>query len=105
VTIESAFYGAPTVITLFGVKGSRYGASDCSVAAENMMLAAHSLGLGSCLIGRAGETFASEYGGLQLAKWQIEDHYEPILHVILGYPNSEHPQAKPRKENRIIFAA
>ena len=36
-SIQSAFYGAPTVITLFGPKQFLYAINDCSVAAENMM--------------------------------------------------------------------
>jgi nitroreductase len=99
-TIPSAFYGAPTVITLFG-DNPVYSVNDCSVAAENIILAAHSLGIGSCFIGRAGETFASDYGKELLKEWQIDEKYEPVCHVILGYRNGELPKGKPRKENRI----
>ncbi len=60
--IASAFYGASTVITLFAPKGHMYADADCCVMAENMMLAAHSLGVGSCLIGRAREAFSSDLG-------------------------------------------
>jgi nitroreductase len=101
-TIESAFYGAPTVITLFSMKNG-YGASDCSTAAENMMLAAHSLGIGSCLIGRAGEAFESDFGKELIGKLQIDNDYVPYFHVILGYTNGEYPHVKPRKENRIMY--
>lgn len=52
-SIQSAFYGAPTVVTLFGPKQFLYAINDCSVAAENTMLAADSLGIGSCYIGSA----------------------------------------------------
>jgi nitroreductase len=102
-TIASAFYGAPTVITLFGGKGSSHGISNCSVSVENMMLAAHSLGIGSCMIARARETFESDYGKQLLEKWQIDEQYEPIFHVTLGYRDGEPPKAKPRKENRIKY--
>jgi len=102
-TIENAFYGAPIVITLFGIKESPNRICDCSVAAENIMIAAHSLGIGSCIIGRAGETFTSDYGKQLLEKWQIDENYEPSFHVTLGYTDGEHPKAKPRKENRIKY--
>jgi nitroreductase len=102
VTIANAFYGAPTVITLFS-RNSGYAASDCSTAAENMMLAAHSLGLGSCLIGRAGETFESEYGKELMKRLRIDGGYVPYFHVVLGYTDGGHPHAKPRKENRVLF--
>jgi nitroreductase len=60
--ISSAFYGAPTVVTLFAPEGFVNGIGDCCTMAENMMLAAHSLGFGSCLVARAGQAFDSEYG-------------------------------------------
>lgn len=46
-----AFYGAPTVITMFAPKNFLFSAEDCALAAENMMLAADALGVGSCYIG------------------------------------------------------
>lgn len=101
--IKSAFYGAPTVITLFGAKNWLYTESDCSVAAENIMLAAHSLGIGSCMIGRAGETFETPYGQEFLRKWNFDENYEPTYHILLGYPDCEMPKARERKTERIIW--
>lgn len=83
--ITSGFYGAPTVITIFGAKNWLYCESDCSVAAENIMLAAHSLSLGSCMIGRAQETFETEYGKELLKKHGDLDRYMPTYHVLIGY--------------------
>ena len=49
--LTDAFYGAPTVITMFAPRNFLFSSEDCAVAAENMMLAADSLGVGSCYIG------------------------------------------------------
>lgn len=46
------FYGAPVLILVFAVPGV-VNDHDCALAAENMMLAAHSLGVESCWIGLA----------------------------------------------------
>ncbi|WP_343207882.1 nitroreductase [Anaerolentibacter hominis] len=43
-------YGAPTLIVLANRKGYGNAMADCTVALENMMIAAVSLGLGSCYI-------------------------------------------------------
>lgn len=43
--IINAFYDAPTVVTLFVPKNFLFGPYDASAAAENMLLAAHSIGL------------------------------------------------------------
>ncbi|MDN5316460.1 MAG: hypothetical protein PWR08_584 [Thermoanaerobacterium sp.] len=102
VTIESGFYDAPTVITLFAPGNFLYSEADCAVAAENIMLAAYSLGIGSCMVGRANETFSSDLGRKLLEKCNINENYKAFYHVLLGYPDGEYPKAKPRKEGRII---
>lgn len=56
----NAFYDAPTVITMFAPKNFLFSAEDCAVAAENMMLVADSLGVGSCYIGQDWTTFADK---------------------------------------------
>lgn len=99
--IPSVFYGAPTVITLFAPKGHMYADADCCVMAQNMMLAAHSLGVGSCLIGRAREAMASEFGQQLQHQWQVSQDLEATFHVILGYIDGELPKGKPRREGRI----
>ena len=45
--IKNAFYDAPTVVTLFAPKNFLFAVEDCAVAAENMMLVADCLGVGS----------------------------------------------------------
>ena len=50
--LTNAFYDAPTVITFFAPKQFLFSVDDCAVAAENMMLAADALGIGSCYIGQ-----------------------------------------------------
>jgi len=102
VTIESGFYDAPTVITLFAPGNFLHSEADCAVAAENIMLAAYSLGIGSCMVGRANETFSSDLGRKLLEKYNINENYKAFYHVLLGYPDGEYPKAKPRKEGRII---
>lgn len=102
-TIASAFYGAPTVITLFVPKQFLYAESDACVAAENMLLAATSIGIGSCYIGSAWDSFDDPFGHEILKKWEIRVDYYATLHVVLGYPLDETaPHSKPRKEGRVI---
>ena len=101
--LTDAFYGAPTVVPLFGPKQFLYAINDCSVAAENMMLAADSLGIGSCYIGSAWDSFDDPYGQEVLRRWAVRADYFAVLHVLLGNPLSEkHPTAKPRREGRIL---
>lgn len=102
--LTDAFYGAPTVITLFGPKGFLFTPEDCAVAAENMMLAADALGVGSCYIGQGWTAFAGDAGQRVLQKWAIRPDYYAVMQLLLGYPREgdPHPAPKPRKEGRVL---
>ena len=102
--LKNAFYDAPTVITLFAPKNFLFSAEDCAAAAENMMLAADSLGVASCYIGQGWTAFADPFGQEILRKWEIRPDYYAVMQLLLGYPRKgdSHPLAKPRKEGRIF---
>lgn len=100
-TIQSCFYKAPVVLTLFA-KNKTYQQQDAAIAADHIMLAAHFLGIGSCYIGRTREVFATQYGQQLIQKWKISTGYEAICNVLLGYPQGEVLPPKPRKDGRII---
>ncbi len=95
------FYGAPVVLIVLADKKCPTYIYDGSLVMGNMMLAAHSLGIGSCWIHRAKEEFETEEGKEILKKLGIEGDYEGIGHCILGYVDGEEPNAKPRKDNYI----
>ncbi len=100
----NAFYDAPTVITLFAPKNFLFAAEDCAVAAENMMLVADSMGVGSCYIGQGWTAFADPYGQEILKKWSIRTDYYAVMQLLLGYPREtdKHPMGKPRKNDRVL---
>lgn len=103
-SIRNAFYNAPTVITMFAPKDFLFSREDCAVAAENMMLAATALGVGSCYIGQGWEAFADPFGQETLRKWQIRTDYYAVMQLLLGYPREGDAQPKPkaRREGRIL---
>lgn len=92
------------VITLFAPKNFLFSVDDCAVAAENMMLMADSLGIGSCYIGQGWTAFVDPYGQDVLRQWEIPVTHYAVMQLILGYPREEdrHPSAKPRKERRVL---
>jgi nitroreductase len=75
---------------------------DGSCALENMMLAAHALGLGSCWIHREREIFASPEGKALLKKWGVSDEYVGVGSISLGYPDGELPAPAKRKDGYIL---
>ena len=98
---KDPFYGAPVVLVVLADKSRPTCVYDGSLVMGNLMLAAHSLGLGSCWIHRAKEEFESPEGKALLTSLGIQGEYEGIGHCILGYPEGELPQPAPRKENWI----
>lgn len=102
--LRNAFYDAPAVITLFAPKNFLFSAEDCAVAAENMMLAADSLGVGSCYICQGWTAFADPYGQQILKTWGIPANYYAVMQLLLGYPRvgDPHPAPKPRREGRVL---
>lgn len=97
------FYGAPVVLVVLADKSIPTHVYDGSLVMENLMLAAHDLGVGSCWIHRAKETFETEAGTELLKSLGIEGDYEGIGNCILGYPEGDAPNAKPRKENFVYW--
>ena len=69
----------------------------------NLMLAAHSLGLGSCWIHRAKEEFQLPECKELLKTLGVEGEYEGIGHLIVGYPDGDTPELRPRKENYVYY--
>ena len=97
------FSGAPVVLVVLARKDSATRVYDGSIVMENMLIAAHSLGLGSCWIHRAKEVFETEEGKALMKKWGIDEKYKGIGNCILGYSDKPVPEAKPRREGRVIY--
>jgi len=88
------FYGAPLLILIVAEKSdSQWAAVDCSLAAQNMMLRAYDLGLGSCFIGFAG--FLKD-DRETLRGIGINDSQELYCQMIFGYPR-KWPKPKDRE--------
>ena len=76
---------------------------DGSLVMGNMMLAAHSLNLGSIWIHRAKEEFElPEYQEL-LKELGVDGEWEGIGHCAVGYVDGELPKAAKRKDNRVFW--
>ncbi len=97
------FFGAPAVLLVLADKSSANHVYDGSLTMGNMMLAAHALGLGSCWINRAREEFDSDEGKEILRALGIKSDWEGIGHCIVGIPDGDLPEAKPRKEGRVVW--
>lgn len=102
-TITSGFYGAPTVCAIFTPKKFLYGIPDAFCCAQNMVLEAYELGISSCIIARAEETFDNPLGEQLLKDWNISKDMVARCFVLLGYCDGDYPLPKERKENRSLI--
>lgn len=94
---SNPYYDAPTYVLVFAPSLANNPVQDGSCVLENMMLAAHALGLGSCWIHREREMFATEEGKQLMEEWGLPEGLMGIGALSLGYPDGESAPAKPRK--------
>ena len=98
--IRPVYHNAPTFIFIFAESKADMAAG---LMAENIALAAHALGLGSCMIGSIGGLFDDENGA---KKWKkildVPESWHFLLGLTLGYPN-EKPPFKDREDGHIKF--
>jgi nitroreductase/NAD-dependent dihydropyrimidine dehydrogenase PreA subunit len=82
------YHGAPTVVIILkDVRGISNPDLDCGIAGQNMVLAAHSMGLGTCWVSFTKMAFQYE------KKWNrffgIEYPYKFISSIAIGWPRWE----------------
>jgi nitroreductase len=77
------FHGASTLVIICAKPMPHHPAEDCCFAAQNFMLAAHGLGLGTCPIG-----FARRWLNLPEIKAEIgiPDNYTIVMPIVVGWP-------------------
>lgn len=97
------FYNAPTAIIISGDSKSYSPELDCSAAAENIMLAAKALGVGSCWIGSMQYIFGNGNNDALKKDLEIPEGFKPLIAISLGYAANETSKAPDRKPNKVNF--
>ena len=94
------FYNAPVLIFIFAMPHAYTSHEyDCAAAAENMLIAARSLGIGSCWIG-LGMPLDSDQN--TLAELDVPEGYRLMMPLIFGYPVKD-TQTAPTRDEEVIF--
>lgn len=96
------YYGAPVLVLALADPASSTWVEDASCALENMMLAAHALGLGSVWVHREREIFDSEAGKAMLRAWGLPETLRGVGSIALGYASGPAPAPAPRKDGYIV---
>jgi nitroreductase len=94
------FWDAPALVLICGRIGNDETAFDCCRAGQNLMLAAHARGLGSCWVGAPipwlkSPGIAEEIG--------VPAGFEPTVALTLGYP-AEKPSGSPRAPPSVYWS-
>ena len=101
--IASCFRGAPVMVFIARDKGYDFSAYDCGLMAENMMLSAWSLGVGSICLGSPVRMINDNPACAPiLERLGFSEGYEFCLCVGLGYAD-EAPAAKPRDKAKVKY--
>lgn len=96
----NVFYGAPALVIVLSKRDtSPIATVDCALAAQNLMLTARSLGLGTCWIGFAGIYLSSPEGRQHLG---IGAEYDVQAPIIIGYPEAEFSRME-RNPTEVLF--
>ncbi len=80
------FYHAPVLVLISAIAAAPWFVEDCSLAAENLMLAAHAAGLGTCWIGFA-QSFLNTPNGKAILG--IPESWAPVAPIIVGRPKGD----------------
>ena len=93
---DRLFHGAPAVIVVATRPGGSCPKEDALLATQNILLAAHSMGLGSCLIGFAVEAIQNDSS---IQRYLTIPAEETVCSVIaIGYPEEKYESLTGRKK-------
>ena len=94
------YYGAPVVVLVLA-EGNTF-VEDGTCVLENLMLAAHAMGLATVWVHREREMFDSDEGKALLQAWGVPAGMRGVGALALGYPAGEAPKAPERRPGRIF---
>ncbi len=99
---KNMFRNAPAVIFV-AAPSDGSGNLDCGLLGENMMLAAQSLGLGTCCLGGPVRFLTSTpVAAPYIDRLEIPEDYQLLYAIAVGYPD-ESPDAKSRDASKVKF--
>lgn len=97
------FHGATAVIVVAADKSASCPSEDALLATGNMLLAAHAMGLGTCLVGFVIEAMRRDRSIVRMIG--VPDHETPYAVIALGWPKETYQQVAGRKPVVIRYAS
>jgi nitroreductase len=94
--IDKLFHGATAVIMVGGIKDSSCPSEDALLATQNILLGAHAMGLGTCLIGFAVNAIAND--AKLKASLGVNNNEKVYSVIALGNPKEKYQKLTVRKK-------
>ncbi|MDR1169342.1 MAG: nitroreductase [Prevotellaceae bacterium] len=98
--IEGSFHNAPTLIVIASAADNFFSPVDCGLLGQNILLAAESMDIGTCVLGNFTAFLNSPEGADVFKSLELSEGYKPLYSIAVGYKN-ERPEAKPRDKGKI----
>lgn len=96
----SVFHGAPTLLVIAADEKNAYSAVDCGLMGQNVLLAAQSMQLGTCVVGSVVAFLNTPEAASLVSSLNLPEGYRLLYTIAVGYPN-ESPEAKPRDASKV----
>ncbi len=97
------FYHAPTALVISGAADSQFALADCAAMAQNMLVAAESMDIGSCWVGLTNFALKGEKAAAYKAQLEIPEGFDPLYTIILGYKKTTGTAAPERKSGTVNY--
>ena len=98
----SVYHGSPTLIIVAKDKSNAYSPVDCGLLAQNILLSAESMNIGTCVVGNMASILNDSDSKHFLEEIKMPETHEVVFGIAIGY-KAETPDAKPRDANKIIY--
>jgi nitroreductase len=99
----NCFYNAQTFIIISVKRQSESTVYDCSALTQNMLLAAESIGLGSCWLYFPLQAFDNDKSGELLKELKITQEFKPITSMVVGYKENNEINIPEKKTKNICY--
>ena len=100
---KNFYFDAPTLILLCGDAEVPYTGIDSGIAAENMAIAADSIGLGTVILGCIRNYMADPASAKWRERFGITEGEMFTIGLAVGIPDCETPKGAARKDGKIVF--
>ena len=101
-SFRNMFRNAPTVVFIANDPSYDFSQVECGLLGGNMILAAQSMGIGSCCLGGPARFMETEEAAGYLEQLGFSEGYKLLYCIGFGYPD-ESPAAKPRIREKVKF--